>query len=258
MWNSTEVGKFMTAVNKGGKVAKKAIANRKAKITPKPPKEGDAPKMSAAQKKKLESEMVLTFEQFIEVITRLAIHLYNYSSGGKPKGGKPDVEYIRDLTWQSGLDTEHIFAKVFKPLTVAAAFQRFIDEYMWPVSHDAPDIIAKEAMHDGEDLMEDVPEVKEIFTRQKKYLKHLFRYYSDSDVGMQNLLAKQKAALMKEGSKDQAADTMSIVEFLWMGQELDFNKVYQNYLQLPAPVTLYALTRYPIVFHSSSTSRTRQ
>ena len=35
MWNSVETGKFCAAINKGGKVAKAAIAKRKAAITSK-------------------------------------------------------------------------------------------------------------------------------------------------------------------------------------------------------------------------------
>jgi len=226
MWSSEEVGKFCAAVNKGGKVAKKAIAARKAKITPKPPNEDDGPKMTAAQKKKIESEIVFTIDQFVEILTRIAIHVYCYA-GGKPKGGdKSSFAYIRGTTWQAGLDTDHLFAKVFKPPTVAAAFQRFIDEYLWPASHDSPDIVAKQAMDEGQDLMDDVPEIQDVLKKQKKFLKKVFSYYSDSE-NMKNVSAKDKLKMKGQLEvPDQAADTMSIVEFLWMGQELDFCKLY--------------------------------
>jgi len=60
----------------------------------------------------------------------------------------------------------------------------------------------------------------------------MFRYYCDSDSGLKSVSDKVRGKLGM--SADVAADAMSVVEFLWLGQELDFSKTFN----LSAPIMI--------------------
>lgn len=51
---------------------------------------------------------LLTMDQLIEALMRLAIQLYAYS-GGKAKGS--ENPYVRADVWQAGMDETALFAK---------------------------------------------------------------------------------------------------------------------------------------------------
>ena len=54
-------------------------------------------------------------------------------------------------------DTPPSLVQVFRPPTPAHSFQRLLDEYLWPASHDSPDIVARQAAVSFEDLTDDNP-----------------------------------------------------------------------------------------------------
>lgn len=83
-----------------------------------------------------------------------------------------------------------------------------------------------------QDLADDDPKIEVVLETNRRYLRKMFRYYCDSDSGLKNLSSRVKGNLGM--SADVAADAMSVVEFLWMGQELDFSKTFN----LSAPIMI--------------------
>jgi len=129
-------------------------------------------------------------------------------------------------------DTPPSRVQVFRPPTPAHSFQRLLDEYLWPASHDSPDIVARQAAVSFEDLTDDNPLIEVALETNRRHLRKMFRYYCDSDSGLKSVSDKVRGKLGM--SADVAADAMSVVEFLWLGQELDFSKTFN----LSAPIMI--------------------
>jgi len=217
MDTAAELFKVAIKMAKGGKEAKRASSSTRKKAAADP-----AQKSVPQKKKEKEAEALLTMEQLFEALVRVAIQLYVYS--GKNRGS--ENPYVRADSWQYGLTETSIFAKVFRPPSPSMCFQRLLDEYLYPASQDSPDIAAKRMIANFEQMIEADPKIEVAMESNRRHLRKLFKYYCDSDSGLKNVSSRVKSTLANN-SVDMAADAMSVVEFLWMGQELEFSKTFQ-------------------------------
>ena len=97
-------------------------------------------------------------------------------------------------------------------------------EYVIPHLESSPDVIACQLARTKTSLaVEDDsgPHINELLVKYNLILKKIYKYYCDATSGMKNMSKSLQKQMGAGAIGDSRSDQMSVVEFLWMGQETD-------------------------------------